>query len=820
MGTKDTTDIERETLNTLAAIYERPSLPPKLTTYNSRFGKVEVRWEELKISAMSQAQLLAKAEWLEQKFGPDTSEIIYQFPDGWTIRALHTYGDMYREGELMGNCFSSDASEFNHELWEAHPEANWSGGTSLSESVVTPSPQGILETGGDPVGGILDEPLAYTLYSLRDPDNLPHASIDPSADDSMALGKHNSELKPEYLERIKEWAETSPEVGHYLADDIERDLLWQQQRGTEKAAMIFATGGTAEENALYASLVAERLAKWGYKRHSWETPLPEPCPMCGSLDASYDPGEKASQERVQDEDGEMRIRHHPNIPASFICDRCDYQWTPQWDKAKISGWGELDEVSSDDIDDMYGRIRGTRGDEDVEDVYPRYLYHASDADRGLIEELGLFANPEGSGAGHGVRHHPWADIGVYAVDNYRDLGPWTFPDSFIYRIDTLGLNVPIEGDPNAKGAWRIKGDIPPNRIENLGMAEYLNPDLPWEKLPGRKLGRHLYSSWQDVMEKAKRLVSTNKVQILRNGHNNVVAHVQGDHGDYIVELLRDDPQSRVLTQWSCECPWSSFSWGRSRKWKHLEGRPCAHALAVLWKSQSTPLDEDAGGLPPTPGQKPPPKPEPPTPTPPALQMGMPIAPKGPIEREPITQREPAEEQAYKRRPPEQLQLRPEPPRQQAPPPGVLPPPKQLQLIPPGTIPHGQNAPPGTTTVSVPGIRQPTPFGPIQMPGGTYSAWSFDPEKDKVFEEGESVRLEEATLGVLEGKSEEHGAGQYKEIPKNSIGDVVYQDKTTGLVEAVFVGPQRKAGPMEPYHIRVFLEPEQLTKLPGSRAPIR
>jgi hypothetical protein len=73
-------------------------------------------------------------------------------------------------------------------------------------------------------------------------------------------------------------------------------------------------------------------------------------------------------------------------------------------------------------------------------------------------------------------------------------------------------------------------------------------------------------------------------------------------------------------------------------------------------------------------------------------------------------------------------------------------------------------------------------------------------------------------GTLEGKSEAHGAGQMKRIPKGSIGEVLGQDPTTGWVDCIFVGPQENAGPMEPFHVRAWVEPKILTHMPNIKPP--
>src|SRR4051812_18016299 len=118
------------------------------------------------------------------------------------------------------------------------------------------------------------------------------------------------------------------------------------------------------------------------------------------------------------------------------------------------------------------------------------------------------------------------------------------------------------------------------------------------------------AKWGDIMAKAKRLIQSGKVTLMRNGAQNVIGNVVGDHGTYQTEISREDPNSMAITQWQCDCPWDQYAWQRTRQWKKYEGRPCAHVLATFWKSQATPIDEDA---PPAmqvtrapPGQAPPP----------------------------------------------------------------------------------------------------------------------------------------------------------------------------------------------------------------------
>lgn len=297
------------------------------------------------------------------------------------------------------------------------------------------------------------------------------------------------------------------------------------------------------------------------------------------------------------------------------------------------------------------------------------------------------------------------------------------------------------------------------------------------------------ADWQDIEAKAKRLIQSGNVTLLRNGYNNVVGHVIGDHGEYQTELSRDDPSSRVITQWTCECPWDQYAFQRTRQWKKYEGRPCAHVLATIWQSQATPLDEDVhpatkvGPLGPGtqlglsgPGMHqtaPPPGPTPRGPgipsTPGVQQLGLPMDPGAAIQPSGV----PTD-------------------------PGIIPSmeePSPEEQIPPASVPGG---------------KPPTPWNPTQFPGGTYSA------AEDSFENGATVRLNDSELGVAEGKSEEHGAGQYVEVPKGAVCECLGQDPTTGWVDIAW--PLKDSGPMEPYHVRLWVEPSKLTLLADRSTP--
>lgn len=141
-------------------------------------------------SAMTRTQLLQQLQAHEAKFGPDQSEMVHSFPDGWTIRQLKTFGDLHREGELMGSCFSATA-EKPHPVWDE---------SSFQHEYPT----------DQEIAGVAHAPLpnSYDFKSLRDPENIPHVSMDGMD----TLGRHNTVPKTDYLSRIQQWADqTYPE---------------------------------------------------------------------------------------------------------------------------------------------------------------------------------------------------------------------------------------------------------------------------------------------------------------------------------------------------------------------------------------------------------------------------------------------------------------------------------------------------------------------------------------------------------------------------------------------------------------------------------
>jgi tRNA nucleotidyltransferase (CCA-adding enzyme) len=97
------------------------------------------------------------------------------------------------------------------------------------------------------------------------------------------------------------------------------------------------------------------------------------------------------------------------------------------------------------------------------------------------------------------------------------------------------------------------------------------------------------AAWDDVRIKAKRLKDSGNVTIENNFENAITGQVVGDTGTYNCEIARENPDSQRISWWRCSCPWGKYAWGRTRKYKKFEGRPCSHIMALYWQSLSTPV---------------------------------------------------------------------------------------------------------------------------------------------------------------------------------------------------------------------------------------
>jgi hypothetical protein len=101
-----------------------------------------------------------------QQFGIDRATIVFRFPDGWTVRRLGDATDLDREGMQMRNCLTG-----------AYDYATY----------------------------------GETVYSLRDPGNIPHATMRVLHGlATIADAKANTQLKQEYADRIRTWLRAVP----------------------------------------------------------------------------------------------------------------------------------------------------------------------------------------------------------------------------------------------------------------------------------------------------------------------------------------------------------------------------------------------------------------------------------------------------------------------------------------------------------------------------------------------------------------------------------------------------------------------------------
>lgn len=301
------------------------------------------------------------------------------------------------------------------------------------------------------------------------------------------------------------------------------------------------------------------------------------------------------------------------------------------------------------------------------------------------------------------------------------------------------------------------------------------------------------ADWNDVMAKAKRLIQSGSVRILRNGYNKIVAQVKGDHGTYQPEISRDDPSSRAISGSNCGCNWGEFqNTPRTRQWKQYQDRCCSHILAAYWQSQSTPLDEDVDPSGGTPGQQ-------------SLFTGTPGG-TGPSNQMGIMQ---------------QMQA----PQQQAAP---ISQGDQMQMglgqgsAPADILPQFPMAnQPQANPASIPGLKGPTPTDPINMPagpGGAFSSvqWRFadaggvDDTDAPIYNNGDLVRLRYPDTGTLVGRSEAHGAGQSFNLAPGMVGEVLGVHPTTGMVNVLYMGkPFDTNGELMPFGATAWHFPSYL-----------
>lgn len=146
----------------------------------------------------------------------------------------------------------------------------------------------------------------------------------------------------------------------------------------------------------------------------------------------------------------------------------------------------------------------------------------------------------------------------------------------------VGEPGPHSGDPNAL----VDATIP---WEEGGFREAAlasdDKAIVQEAVSDDTFRFHFTAAWSDIQEKAKRIRSEGGVRILSVTDDQVTGDVQGDEGVYQTTLIRE-PGKQAVAMWECGCPWATYSWARSGRWKKYEGRMCSHALALNYEIQA------------------------------------------------------------------------------------------------------------------------------------------------------------------------------------------------------------------------------------------
>lgn len=139
--------------------------------------------------------------------------------------------------------------------------------------------------------------------------------------------------------------------------------------------------------------------------------------------------------------------------------------------------------------------------------------------------------------------------------------------------------------------WEDQKDCKIAEAGPQSREQYVQPDatVAWEdggqRIPNPRraaLGSvQKDGAWRDIQAKAADIQRNGLVRIISKADNVVTAEVKGEHGTYLTTVTRV-PGTKQTAIWSCGCPWSTYAWARSGRWKKLEGRMCAHALATIY----------------------------------------------------------------------------------------------------------------------------------------------------------------------------------------------------------------------------------------------
>lgn len=119
------------------------------------------------------------------------------------------------------------------------------------------------------------------------------------------------------------------------------------------------------------------------------------------------------------------------------------------------------------------------------------------------------------------------------------------------------------------------------------------------------------SSWDDVMDKARRLVNEKRIRVdykrpydLNRPTNEIEIRgvVTGDHSRYNAVIILPEARSSKIRTFVCQCTWNRYVWNRRPIYiidrdgkrrevnKKFEGRVCSHILGLYWMTQLWPVD--------------------------------------------------------------------------------------------------------------------------------------------------------------------------------------------------------------------------------------
>lgn len=229
-------------------------IPPQDIEETGVVWPEEDKWVVSKNASRSQAWMQDYAVELAETFGPDQSIVVYQWPDGWSVRQLTTYGDMHREGKLMSNCWALD---FDTEYMDENELM------ALDEDIREWHPRPLNRANlGQMIGGNASQ----ALMSLRDPANIPHVSFIWAEGIQGGLGKHNSDPKPEYLERLSDPDLLRTLSGTFASQSSEHTFA----SNTLKRVMYHVAPARLDESILQSGLKgAEHPSPWGYHTDQW-----------------------------------------------------------------------------------------------------------------------------------------------------------------------------------------------------------------------------------------------------------------------------------------------------------------------------------------------------------------------------------------------------------------------------------------------------------------------------------------------------------------------------------------------------------------------